>query len=337
MDATFGTRLRAQRERQQITLDAIADRTKIRLALLEGLERDDVSQWPTGIFRRSYLRSYASAIGLDPEVTVREFLARYPDTVEEPEEALAAHADAERGGRRPPMRLQYLIASALGAVPKAFGRAKGADDLPDTRVTATVTPAAELAAAPVVEVKDDPTAEVLHDLLDLACEQASDAAVAATAPPPLDLPAMAALCRHLAGADGPAELERHLETAAGILHAAGIIVWPWDASRAALWPSLSYGYPRQLLSRLPTLSRDADNPIGAAFRTATLQVVAGSGGATSAIAVPLITARGCTGVLAIECAGGLEADDTRQALATILAAQLSLLVDAEPLAHHAIA
>jgi transcriptional regulator with XRE-family HTH domain len=75
----FGKRLRLERERRRITLDSIAANTKIGIALLKGLERDDVSRWPSGIFRRSFIREYAAAIGLDPEETAREFLERFPD------------------------------------------------------------------------------------------------------------------------------------------------------------------------------------------------------------------------------------------------------------------
>jgi hypothetical protein len=46
---------------------------------LEGLERDDLSRWPAGIFRRSFLRVYANALGLDPAPLLREFLLRFPD------------------------------------------------------------------------------------------------------------------------------------------------------------------------------------------------------------------------------------------------------------------
>ena len=66
MDPSFGTRLRLQRERQQVGLDDIAERTKIKRSLLEGLERDDLAYWPGGIYRRSYVRAYAQAIGLTP-------------------------------------------------------------------------------------------------------------------------------------------------------------------------------------------------------------------------------------------------------------------------------
>jgi len=80
----FGKRLRLERERRRITLDSIAANTKIGLALLKGLERDDVSRWPSGIFRRSFIREYAAAIGLDPDETAREFLERFPDPAESP-------------------------------------------------------------------------------------------------------------------------------------------------------------------------------------------------------------------------------------------------------------
>ena len=41
MDVSFGARLRSQRERQQVSLAVIAERTKIKVSLLEGLERDE--------------------------------------------------------------------------------------------------------------------------------------------------------------------------------------------------------------------------------------------------------------------------------------------------------
>jgi len=77
--AGFGPRLRMERERRTITLASISDNTKISHSLLEALERDDVSRWPSGIFRRSFIRTYAQAIGLDPDVIAREFLERFPD------------------------------------------------------------------------------------------------------------------------------------------------------------------------------------------------------------------------------------------------------------------
>src|SRR5438552_3277924 len=85
---SFGRRLRRERERRQIPLRSIADNTKISVSLFQDLERDDVSRWPSGIFRRSFIRAYAKAVGLDVDATTREFLERFPDA-NDPEFAAA--------------------------------------------------------------------------------------------------------------------------------------------------------------------------------------------------------------------------------------------------------
>lgn len=78
-DDSFCGRLRRERERRQIALSSIAAKTKISAGLFEGLERGDVSRWPCGLYRRSFIRAYATAIGLDPDATTREFLELFPD------------------------------------------------------------------------------------------------------------------------------------------------------------------------------------------------------------------------------------------------------------------
>src|SRR6185295_15360954 len=75
----FGRRLKDQRERQGVTLEAIAADTKINASLLAALERGDVSAWPAGIFRRAFVRGYATAIGEVPEQVVAEFGRLFPD------------------------------------------------------------------------------------------------------------------------------------------------------------------------------------------------------------------------------------------------------------------
>src|SRR5262245_57408186 len=119
---SFGARLRHRREEQQIGLSTIAEQTKIKQSLLEALERDDVSHWPSGIFRRAFIRAYAHAIGLEPDVVVREFLELYPDPAEvvEPMPAIAATLDGHGGA---PTRLRYLVASAVGSLARRRTRA----------------------------------------------------------------------------------------------------------------------------------------------------------------------------------------------------------------------
>ena len=75
----FGPTLRTHRERQGIPLSTIAERTKIGIGLLAALERNDVSKWPKGIFRRAFFREYVLAIGLSPEPLLSEFARLFPD------------------------------------------------------------------------------------------------------------------------------------------------------------------------------------------------------------------------------------------------------------------
>ena len=75
----FGRRLRDHRERHQIPLDAIASATKIKPSVFAELERGEVSTWPSGIFRRAFVREYATAVGLAPESLVNEFIRLFPE------------------------------------------------------------------------------------------------------------------------------------------------------------------------------------------------------------------------------------------------------------------
>jgi hypothetical protein len=74
----FGPNLRRLRMQRGITLDQISNKTKINAELLAGLERNDFSRWPTGIFARAFVRAYAKAIREEPEVVVQEFCRWFP-------------------------------------------------------------------------------------------------------------------------------------------------------------------------------------------------------------------------------------------------------------------
>ena len=75
---TFGPRLRSERERRGISLDTIAAATKVSADLWDGLERNDFSRWPSGIFARAFIRDYARAVGLDADEVVDEFCRLFP-------------------------------------------------------------------------------------------------------------------------------------------------------------------------------------------------------------------------------------------------------------------
>jgi cytoskeletal protein RodZ len=92
---SFGRQLRTLREQRRVTLEWISAKTKVSVALLRSLESGGCEGWPGGIYSRGYVRSYAEAIGVDPEHVVTAFVECYPafapdavpDKPVEPEEA----------------------------------------------------------------------------------------------------------------------------------------------------------------------------------------------------------------------------------------------------------
>ena len=69
----FGPNLRRIRVQHGVSIHQIVAATNVSASLWEGLERNDFSRWPTGIYARAFVREYAIAIGEDPESTVDEF------------------------------------------------------------------------------------------------------------------------------------------------------------------------------------------------------------------------------------------------------------------------
>ncbi len=90
---TFGLRLRRARERSGLSLQAIADRTKVPVALWHGMERNDFSRWPSGVFARSYVRDFAEIVGLDPTETVEEFCRWFPQGDRRAYRLIRSHAE----------------------------------------------------------------------------------------------------------------------------------------------------------------------------------------------------------------------------------------------------
>jgi len=80
--AEYVARLKDARERRGIDLGTIAAKTKVNESLFVALERGDVSRWPSGIYRRSFFRAYAEAIGVRVDASTDEFLRLFPDDEE---------------------------------------------------------------------------------------------------------------------------------------------------------------------------------------------------------------------------------------------------------------
>ena len=68
-----GARLREAREARGLTLESLSRATRVQPKVLAALERHEVAVLPPRPYGRSFVRSYASEVGLDPEVTVRDY------------------------------------------------------------------------------------------------------------------------------------------------------------------------------------------------------------------------------------------------------------------------
>jgi transcriptional regulator with XRE-family HTH domain len=362
MPDSFGARLRERREQQQVALSTIAEQTKIKISLLEALERDDVSHWPSGIFRRAFIRAYAHAIGLEPDVIVREFLELYPDPIEIVDTLQAAASTGEGAwvSDGPPTRFRHLVASAIGSVsrlrprgtprsgslfdgsiappspiesipppppPPSATSASRDDDVPNLPAATPVV------VAPVpIESPAPPIAHVAETEPAVVAAPVATVAVAVEAPPAVqdrsepDLLLVGELCTELGRAETAEDVQLLLQETARILGAVGLIVWVWDPIASELRPALAQGYSDRVLAQLPRVERDTNNATAAAFRAAQMCVVKSSAAVSGALAVPLLTPAGCAGVLAIELTHRREDRGSVRALAMIFAAQLAALI-----------
>ena len=150
---TFGPRLRSERERRGISLETIASVTNVGVELWQGLERNDFSRWPTGIFARAFVRDYARAVGLDSDEVVEEFCRLFP--IGDRRASRVIRAQAELIGHAP--EYQDDLALIPGGVDRrASGRAAVAEQrarrvrLVPRTVAAVLDTAAVLTAATLV-------------------------------------------------------------------------------------------------------------------------------------------------------------------------------------------
>jgi len=79
----FGKELQLEREKRGVSLETVADETKVSTRFLRALEVDDFGSLPGGVFQRGIVRSYCRFLGLDEQ----EWLTRFASTAESGSEA----------------------------------------------------------------------------------------------------------------------------------------------------------------------------------------------------------------------------------------------------------
>ena len=146
----------------------------------------------------------------------------------------------------------------------------------------------------------------------------------------IDLKETAALCTDISRIQADADLQGLLARAATLLGAPGIVVWM--AAGEEIFPVTAHGYDSRQLSQIGPINRSSMNATAAAWRSGSVQIVAGGATARSAIVAPLLGIDRCVGVLAIELSTGRAVDETTHAVVTLIAAQLATVLGAWPAA-----
>jgi len=146
--------------------------------------------------------------------------------------------------------------------------------------------------------------------------------------PAVDLSEAAALCTAISRLQVETELQGLLARTAEVLDASGVAVWMTAGEE--MFPVAWHGYDSRQLSQLGPINRFSMNALAAAWRSGSLQKVAGEQASRSAIVAPLLGVERCIGVLAIETAPGRETDKTMQAVTAMVAAQLVTVLGAWP-------
>ncbi|MBX0356378.1 RodZ family helix-turn-helix domain-containing protein [Halobacillus sp. Nhm2S1] len=79
----IGERLREARESKGLSLESLQETTKIQKRYLQAIEKNEFQVLPGKFYTRAFIREYASAVGLDPEVVMEEHKGELPTFDEE--------------------------------------------------------------------------------------------------------------------------------------------------------------------------------------------------------------------------------------------------------------
>lgn len=137
---SVGAYLSQERNRQNISLVDIAKVTRISLQYLEALEKDEFQALPASIFIRSFLRSYAAQIGLDPTKVLNLYEAQV-DSFDEPEKPEKKEVVV------PPKRLEPLAKYILTLFIIVLGVGIAFLFLKENSVPPSSSPSPEISAA----------------------------------------------------------------------------------------------------------------------------------------------------------------------------------------------
>jgi len=153
----IGETLRETRMRRRIDMTEVEAATKIRAKYLRALENEEWDLLPGPTFVKTFLRTYAEYLDLDPRLLVEEYRQRYERPTTQDLTPFGAGRGSQRGRRRQPRRRPVgpIIVGVLGVaillgVLYLLG-VQGKDD--NTPPVGQVTPTPTATAKPAAKKK----------------------------------------------------------------------------------------------------------------------------------------------------------------------------------------
>jgi len=112
---SIGAALAAARRRSGLTVGELSRRTRIREAIIHGIEWDDFSACGGDFYARGHIRAIAHAVGIDPEPLIQEYDATQR-TTEEITDTVVLHPEPPTGTRGHRSRVAWTAALGLAVL-----------------------------------------------------------------------------------------------------------------------------------------------------------------------------------------------------------------------------
>jgi cytoskeletal protein RodZ len=145
-----GSELSSARQAAGLSIQDIADSTRLRRTVIEGIEADDFTHCGGDVYARGHVRNIARLVGLDPEAVVAEFDRQHAPVAPSAAEVLEAETTM-RPERRTPnwaaaMAVVVVVVLGIGVVQLLRGGGGSTGEPP--RAAAVTTPAATRPVTP---------------------------------------------------------------------------------------------------------------------------------------------------------------------------------------------
>jgi hypothetical protein len=119
-EPVIGPQVAAARERLRLTIEQLADRTRIRPHVIEAIEVDDFAPCGGDFYARGHLRTLGRVLGVDPGPLVATYDEKYADAPVDPRRVFASELATGAGGSirgtRGGRNWSVLVAAVMAAV-----------------------------------------------------------------------------------------------------------------------------------------------------------------------------------------------------------------------------